>query len=368
MAYSTGSGTYVDLMNAVLAHAVADGWSTTGGTWPISKGIIKGVAWTSTVSNIIDYTAGAAANREERVMFLAIGTSPADATAKVASATTSCRIPNMGFPITDWHIYSDSGPGKPNYIHVVCRHSNMVDSDIFNHFSFGELDKGGFSHSGVAYAASSGRRCYLDTASRGNTWNTQMEMTGGLFGHWSGYMSGTIGLGLTYSPMTSAVDSPNQTIMFLIDPTIPVVPSSGTWIQPGVLGKRTDLLDVANLTYQTASQVNFVNTFLSMSEYQIGMIASAHMYDSQIYSGGVTLMPIPMVLMNGAASSSMIIIPGSFPGIRACSMDKFSPKDEITYSTDTWQLMPMLRKTPWSDMRKQLISSGQIGYAYKKVL
>lgn len=59
MAYSTGSGDYVALMAAVLAHAVADGWVEAGGIgtgWPISSGIVNGVDWDSVTDTETDFT------------------------------------------------------------------------------------------------------------------------------------------------------------------------------------------------------------------------------------------------------------------------------------------------------------------------
>ena len=43
MTISTGSGDYNALMTAIVTHAITDGWTTSGGTWPISKGNVRGV-------------------------------------------------------------------------------------------------------------------------------------------------------------------------------------------------------------------------------------------------------------------------------------------------------------------------------------
>ena len=88
MAYSTGAGDYTALMSAVLVHAIGDGWTEVNGVgtgWPISKGQIRGVDWSTYTAVEVDLTNGGdGVTKTQRWIRLGIGTSGADATANAA--------------------------------------------------------------------------------------------------------------------------------------------------------------------------------------------------------------------------------------------------------------------------------------------
>lgn len=361
MTYSTGSGTYLDLMAAVLAHAVADGWTTSGGTWPISKGKVRGVDWSTTTRAANDFSTGVAVGFTERIIRLAIGTSPANATAN-AALTSACLIPCMNFNIVDWHIFSDPGVGKPDYIHVVTRYSNGVFSDIFNHFSFGELDKGGMTHSGAAYAASHARRGYPAIAAGTGTatWQSYDWNCAGI-PNWPAHFGGN-SRGLRGGQNRQGATE--QHLLIILDPVTPCVPATGGWLQPDVLGTGGDLLDT--LTTSSGTITTYANLLTSATS--IGMVCQPGFLPAQPYTGGVSLQSIPAILLSGTGGTSPAMFIGVFPGVRFCTMQSYNPRDEITYGADTWKLMPVLRKTPDAQQGQSLIvSSAEIGYAYKKV-
>lgn len=362
MTYSTGSGSYTDLMAAVLAHAVADGWTTTGGNWPISKGNVRGVDWQTTTRAVNDWTSGVAIPLTERIIRLAIGTSPANATANAAALTTSVLIPCMNFSIVDWHIFSDPGAGKPDYIHVVTRYSNGLFSDIFNHFSFGEIDKTGMTYGGAAYVASHSRRGYaaLAASSGTATWQSY-DWNCANVANWNMHFSGS-SRGQRGGQNRQSTNENN--LLIILSPTSPPVPATGGWLQPDVLGGYAELLDT--LCFSNDTITNYVN--LLTSGYSAGMACQPACLPAQPYSGGVSLQSIPAILMSGTASTSPVMFIGVFPGVRLCTMETYNPRDEITYASDTWKLMPLLRKTPYAQQGQSLIiSSAEVGYAYKKV-
>lgn len=363
--YSTGSGTYSDLMAAILVHAIADGWTTTGGNWPISKGNIRGVAWTTTTRAVTDYTSGGGFPLTERIIRLAVGTSGADATSKAGADATSVQICGMNYTITDWHIFSDSGVGKPNYIHVFCRFSNGYDAEVYNHFSFGELDKGGMTYGSVAYAASHARRPYIALPSSSGTSTSQaQDYNCGQNANWSGHFSGS-SKGYRQQNYNRQETVGVNNVVFIIHPTSSPVPASGGWVQPDTLGTYYDLLDVTSASYGVVN--NLTNATL-MNGLACGIVGVPPLIAAQPYSGGVSLAAIPFILMSGTLVTSPAMMLGVFPGVRVCSMQSFSPLDEVTYSTDTWKLAPLLKKTPFSDMQVgTIVSSGEFGYAYKKV-
>lgn len=362
MAYSTGAGNYIDLMAAVLAHAVADGWTTTGGTWPISKGNIRGVAWSTETRAVSDYTSGVLVALTERIIRLAVGTSGADATANAAADATSTMICNMQNAISDWHIFSESGAGKPNYIHVVTRFSNGFDPEVYNHFSFGELDKGGMTYGAVVYAASHARRGYIALPAGSATQTDQSyDYNCGAANNWSGHFGGR-SRGLRAQNYDRQGTSPNN-LVFIISPTNSPVPGS-VWPQPDIVWTFQDLLDVICVTRNPSSDVSSRLTVGT----SVGMVGFMSLINSQPYSGGVSLAAIPFILMSGFATTSPAMFLGTFPGVRLCSMQAFNGRDEITYGSDVWKLMPLLKKTPYAQMQVgNIVSSGELGYAYKKV-
>lgn len=363
MTYSTGSGTYSDLMAAVLAHAIADGWTTSGGNWPISKGNVRGVDWQTTTRSVTDYTSGSGVALTERIIRLAIGTSLADATSKAGALSTSVLIPCMNFAITDWHIFSDPGAGKPDYIHVVTRYSNGFNAEVFNHFSFGELDKGGMTYGSLTYVASHARRGYLaffPSASTQGTNSYDYNCANGANWpmHFGGSSKGTRG-GINRQTTSE------HNIQILINPTSSPVPASGGWLQPNILGGTDELLDALTIT-----QFPLYDLIDVLTEGNgLGMSCAPGSLLTQPYTGGVSFQSLPAILLSGSTSNvSPAMFLGVFPGVRLCSMQSYNPRDEITYASDTWKLMPLLRKTPVSQsLISTIVSSAEVGYAYKKV-
>lgn len=358
MAYSTGSGTYLDLMAAVLAHAVADGWTTSGGTWPISKGKVRGVDWQTTTRSSNDYSSGTLVPFTERIIRLALGTSPANATANAANLTTSVLVTCMNFAIVDWHIFSDPGVGKPDYIHVVSRYANGAFTDIFNHFSFGELDKGGMTHGGASFVASHSRRGYpaLAASSSTATWQSY-DWNCADSPNWSMHFSGTGARG-GQNRQSSTVE---QNMIVILDPTPSATPATGGWLQPDVLSAGSQIFDV--LTRSDGGVTTYVN--LLTSGYSLGLVSQPAVLQAQPYTGGVTMQSIPLILIS---TTNNVMFLGVIPGVRICGMQSYNPRDEITYAADTWKLMPMLRKTgPELVGSSLIVSSGEVGYAYKKV-
>lgn len=363
MTYSTGSGTYTDLMTAVLAHAIADGWTTSGGNWPISKGKVRGVDWSTTTRSVTDFGSGSGVVFTERLIRLAIGTSLANATANAASATTSVLICCMNYSIVDWHIFSDPGVGKPDYIHVVTRFNTPNFSDVFNHFSFGELNKGGMTYDSISFVASHARRGYVAiTPSSSTNTNSSYDWNCANSNNWNMHFGGSSknNRGGTNRQTTS-----EQNILVLINSTSSPVPVSGGWLQPNVLGNGDELLDV--LTPHSGSLTSLVDVLTA--GVVNGFVSTPPSVIAQPYSGGVTLQSIPLILLSGTTSNiSPAMFLGTFPGVRICSMQSFNPRDEITYGSETWKLMPLLRKTPVSQaLQSAIVSSSEVGYAYRKV-
>lgn len=358
MTYSTGSGDYNALMAAVLAHAITDGWTTTGGTWPISKGNVRGVDWSTTTVADPDFTALGGANRTNRIIRIGVGTSPANATANAAlDGGSTARLPNMDRTLTNWWIFSNPGVGKPDYIHVVYQFSNGINPDCFGHFSFGELDRHGMTHGGVAYAASSPMRGYsaaIDSGITSRDWNGGVYRR--LLRHFTGRLLTSYSTAYYLNNLSMILSTPSPF--------------------PGALSgfPAVDTLFDSTLMLDTYSPVSgsmsfYNNTLRGATDADFALSAWFGMCSPQPYSGAIAFGPLPVIMLNGTGNASNAIHIGSFPNVRLCSMEGYNPADEVTFGSDTWVVFPMLRKTAlaiWGTTHA--ITSATTGFAYKKVL
>lgn len=352
MTYSTGSGDYNALMAAVLAHAVADGWTTSAGNWPINKGNVRGVAWSTFTATEADRTFLGGATKTARYVRIAIGTSTANATANAAITLNCAVVANMEYTFTSWHIFSD--PATCDYIHVVANFSNGVNGDVYTHFSFGELDKHGMTHTAVVYATSSSNRGYSVDTSSGNQsadWNS------GPYGITLHPYSGSFGY--TYTKKYNY-----NNMVYIIDPTVNPLPGSG-WPTANTLNDRDTVLDVVT-TFDSA--LTGVTPAIARNGLSLKWASWIPFTTPQPYSGALSMMSLPFFILQGILPSSSTILVGSFPNVRACSMETYEPQSIVSYGSDDWMIFPMLRSTLWSQVQvTDAITSGRSGYAFKKV-
>ena len=353
MAYTTGSGTYIELMAAVLAHANVDGWTLTGGDWPISKGNVKGVDWDTFTEAANDYTNGGAA-KTIRYLRVAIGTSGAGATANLPQAA---YIPNAEYAIDQWHIFSD--PVNGNFIHVVFQFSNGPDAQVFQHFSFGEIDKHGMSYTGIAYSTANPMRGFaVSTSTSPSSGN---DCNAGAYARFHRIFTGRIGFRWSDDHIGPT------SVLWLADPAISPFPVDGIWPLAGELQNGDWLLDTyghSSSSFSVASTDNFA------SRQNMKMVNAAVWHTAQPYSGGVTLAPLPFFVADRKALSdtaTKFMALGSYPQVRLCAMDSFLPGDEVTFGADVWKLFPMLAKKD-RGVLDNTANSAQVGFAYKKVV
>lgn len=359
MAYSTGAGNAADLLAAILAHAVADGWTTSGGTWPISKGKVKGIHLDTTTRAANNLATGVSVPFTETLIRIGLGNTMAEATAR--RLTFPVIVPNMNYAIVDWHIYSNPGAGKPDYIHVSTRFSNGLESDCFNHFSFGEFDKNGLSYSSAVYAASSYRRAYPAFLGASGS-NGSADWNSGVSNRWPHYFAGNISL-------SAASHTTSERFQYIVEggASAPYNPAA-SWPALDTVNDPSLALNVHSpvtnnfnappgLTYMRDSGDTF-------RPFGLGMFAQ-----NQPFSGGVTLQPIPFILVNGTGSNTQAMYLGSVPDLYTGNMMNYLPKEEINYAGDLFMLMPLLRKTDLTlQINQQLaVTSGHLALAYKKV-
>lgn len=356
MTYATGSGDYIALMNAVLAFAIADGWTTSGGNWPISKGVVRGVDWSTFTANEADFTLLGGASRTHRYIRISVGTSLANATANAANSATSAVVPNMDRTFTNWYIFSDPGVGKPDYIHVVVQFSNGINPSCWGQFSFGEIDRNGMTHTGIAFASSNPMRAFrnnIETGISSRDWN------GGLNGRNIGPFTGSIGIDGTYLYI--------ETLVCIIDPTVSPLPASG-WPAVNTLLTRSSFLNMTsnspgwtNAGYGRPLRLGTAND----KDHRFTTMAS--IARAQPYSGALSMSPIHLAIMNGTTNAARCIFLGTFPGVRMTCVEDYAETDEVTFSTETFKVFPLLRKSPVSDIEGTQVTSGYYGLGYKRV-
>ncbi len=360
MAYATGSGSYTALMAAVLAFAIADGWTASGGAaWPINKGNVRGVDWATFTASEIDHTGSAGASITARYIRIAVGTSLANATANAALTANSAVMANAHYNFSNWWIYSDSGAGKPNYISVVVQFSNGVNSDCFAHFSFGELDKHGMTHTATAFATASTNRAYASDITAGTTGNQSLDYNSGPYGRVYKPYTGSAAF-LVYP---SAFNQNN--LVLIVDPTVNPMPVAGAFPAADTIIPSSLILDLIK-----NHDSNFSSTWGNRSAaWSFNPCTWAYMASPQPFSGAVTLCPLPVVVLNNTGISAQMVMLGSFPNVRIGSMNSYAPADEITYASETWAMFPMLRNTAFAQMQQAgIISSGRVAFVHKKVV
>jgi hypothetical protein len=351
MAYSTGSGDYLDLFDAILTHAVADGWTEAGGVgtgWPISKGNVRGIDWSTYTATEDDVTiGGATGTKTQRYIRLGVGSSTGDATTDAAASPTI--IPNMAYDFSEWHIFSDTS--LCDYIHVVVKFNNGVNSDCYTHFSFGEVDKGGLTYGSIAYATCHAARGYAETL-QSNTfskdWNSLRETVNG----WSGVIG--------------EADSGTANITFMVNGTdAPTPDGSAGW--PDHDEQITAGTNLWGKVFRQSFNTNDPNP--DANGFQIGGVDQIGWYaepPSQI--GSITMMPLMFMMGNSTAGTVRYRFCGVFPDVRKCSMEGLSPGSEITYGSETWVIFPLVRNTPNSQLGESgVVTSGRAGIAFKKV-
>lgn len=351
MAYSTGSGDYVALMAAVLAHALADGWTEVGGLatgWPIQSPNSGFYAdWATDTVATTDVTIGGIGISTQRNIRMGLDYA-SSATATSEAASGEVVSPNADFNITAWHIFSE--PALCDYISVAFEFSNGPDASVWSHFSFGEIDQYGLTHGGVLFAGGQYGRGWAVNTFSGNAagdWNSINRTNMAFAGSYGGQDDGGSQLEIKINNTSHPIPAPG--------PGVGGWPATATRLKNGsfVWSMSRPSVDLDGPNYGTANvALNWHATaFLPMP-----------------FVGSVTLMPMPIFLLNGTSSGSSMLFLGQIPNARLCSMNGFNPGDEVTFGGDIWKLFPMLCQKADSTLNStSIVTSGQCGYAYKKV-
>lgn len=357
MAYSTGSGSYTALMAAVLAFALANGWSAVNadGNWPIKNNQSVGsLNWSTQTSAQSDFTTGGLAGpKTQRDVMFSIGSGSAPDTTKKS------YLPNMEYTL-NWFLFSDTSIS--NHVHGVIRFNNGVNADVYGHFSFGDIDKEGMSHSGVGYCSTQYSRGYAASTGGGrgigsgsSDWNSLLKN--------SFHFAGAEG----------SQDQSSSQLCWLCNPTTPPFPVGSGWPVHGQVYGSGSLLWKTTRLSGSGAYLPQVGQYVGVQSLTYSVNPPINWFPwamkAQPFSGAVSFAPIPVFPLAGNGSGARMMMVGSFPNVRTCNLDSYSPEEEVTFGGETWKLFPLLRKTDNSLLDAALtVTSGMVGFAYKKVV
>lgn len=359
MAYSTGTGNLAAMMSAVLAHAIADGWDTTGGDWPISKGNVRGVAWGSGTFTANDFTVGGSVSRTFRRFHIGIGTSRANAASNVSSdVSADTSIFSARMAINDeatftWYIFSDPGVGKPDYIHVACVTQNFLNVDILRHFSFGEIDRQGMTHGPIFYASVRNSLHFVSTTSSAAS-NQSSACSYRATEIFSGRINDTN-------------EVPGTSIVWMMSGTNRITPTGGLWPIEDVVYDGSRLLS-NKLVGDTVASSTYGSIGIGLNYASPRLCGLFAVHKNPPFSGGVTMMTPYFIISTENSSSAELIYGGIFPDAKFCNVEIYGIGDEVSFAGDIWKLFPLLRKTDNSILGNGTqVTSGWGGIAFKKV-
>jgi len=367
MAYTVGSGaTTADFMDALRSFAVGLGWTinrfdATAKRLYMAKDACR-VCFSWKSYNITSYDSGSAVVIQEGIiqgsLVASFGTGDAyntfpGAGSKVALSTSlttiggeySVLMSYMQGPFVNWFLFSNA---NGDYIHAIVQ----VGSDRYRFLTFGNVDKGGLSHSGAAYLSSDGG----DNWFRGNTGSTNEFYYAD-----PRYCSSHFGI------TSNARFSMSHTQMFSID-ALPLGFDNnvgfGTYNYNASTSKVQTLQHVMQLRRAVWISDNYPSkeSFSSSCGLLDNVVASA----APAWAQNVPLFGLPLVAINSANTQACCV--GSVPDFRLVNMQGMSPQQEIAITSDTWKIFPVIRQDEWSNSRVHgNIRGGQYGFAIKKI-
>lgn len=339
----------VDLINAIRDFAVGLGWTNSkqgtnarGGYLFLEKGIAHiSMEWVTTIQ--VNTFPGLPTSLTGVLIFdhriIACANSSIDLTKttwwnhggypttieQVAYASTTTGLTG---PLSAWHLFSNA---TGDYIHVAVQTSG----DLYQHFSFGLIDKGAMTHSGAAYTTGTTNWFYFNSpaatpGASGFSANHPSDQAYPFSGHSTLYVPDA--LPAAYGKFVS---SPSSAVRGVLLEALDCVdkPSDLNLNSAGTLGRLLDHIPGATING---------------------------------WSGTLPLFGVPVISGN-AQSPTRWCAMGMFADVRFLNMEGLIPGQELLLGTDTWKIFPVLRQEPWSSSGNLYkVSSGQYAIAYKK--
>lgn len=365
MAYAVGSGaTTADFMDALRSFAAGLGWTvnrfdTTARRLYMEKDACH-ICFSWKSYNVTSYDSGSAQTIAEGIVQFALcasfGTGDAYNTfpGVVSKDALSTSLSTMGGnyqslmsymqgPFTQWFLFSDD---DGSYIHAIVQ----VAADRYRWLTFGNVDKGGLSHSGAAYAASDGGNYwYRSSGSNELNYADPRYSASGRF------------------DTTGTRFATNSFQVFSID-ALPSTFDNG--VACGSYNYNSSTSTVNTLQHPLRLSTNA--WYSSIFPYKDSSSGGTELIDHVMASRGadwnlnVPMLGLPLIVVNSANTQACCI--GAVPDFRAINLEGMSPQQEFNIGSDVWKVFPTLRQAPWSESRVLgNPTSGQYGWAIKKI-
>lgn len=371
MAYQTGTGANIqDFVDALRSFASGLGWTinrwdTTAKRLYLSKGICRVCMLWESVNTTI-YAPGATTTsvvsegRIKASLVQTIGAADdfstfAGCAVKSGSLSNSSApvvfMGNMQGPFTSWFLFSNA---TGDYIHAMVQTS----ADMYTFFGFGIGDKGGLTHSGVAYLFSEGSRYWYQSASAATVatssahYQNKAGYTASAFANSNGRRFGHSTMQLYTENALPAGWLNNYALANYYDSTF-----SNTAHSQTSMALRNSNIDMSK-----------PSTYLSSGNNAFKLCDPVIVASAPGYSPYVPMFGLPLIAVSNGYSLACAL--GSIPDLRIINMSSLTPQQELTLGADVWKVFPQLRQTPWSEVDALgflLPTSGQFGLAFKKV-
>lgn len=372
MSYQTGSAADLpSLMTIIKDFALAEGWTigkyVTSGT--IANNLLfmsKGqcfVALQGVTVSMQDWTTGANVPINDNRLRGALATSlnnslntyfghPGSA---VTAATSAERIEinDLAGPFTSYHLFSD--PTVSDYINVVVQ----TAPDRWQHFGFGNLDKGTFTHSGAGYITGISR-AWVPNRSGSITSNS------GVGFNKPGHTKTGFVFGLKDNDLSDPANEGSDRVAHIYAPD--ALPLTAGWT--AMLGQGWSSNSDTNSNF--INNCRFFSTPLSSLYSQLTNRGTLNAHVGRnfatSFSGVAPMFGLPVIYKNSSVSASCYV--GDFPNVRQVNMEGLLDAQTLTFGADEWMVFPCGRQTAWmtaASMGMQF-SSGRYGLAHKKVV
>lgn len=350
MTYATGSASSCsDLLNQFQTFAVGQGWTIDKfvlgtGSNPLLF-MHKGICFATMqglTTNQNDWTTGSAVSFVEGQLNITINSSINTALntwnghpGGQISGAQQC-INDMLGPFTNYWFFTD--PTVSDYIHVVLQTSGVR----YQHFSIGHIDKGGFTHGGVAYST-------------------------GINRYWWKYLGGA-------SPWTASTYNRNNPSIQQFPYVTSGSPSFSPFTSIQLTYYAPDALpNDGNWSLFSNGHVSGIDPHNQPSDwtgsFQQSLPCSAVIASPILdWSGQLPMLSIPLIAFSLTSGFRSCYL-GDIPNIRMVNLTGLTAGQEISISSDIWKVFPVGQQNPWGSQTQvgDIFTTGQYGFAFKKV-
>lgn len=369
MAYATGSGaTGLDFLDAVRSFASGLGWTiakwdTTNGLLYLSKGLCR-LSLQYYTASITTYNGTTAVPitegriRGQLSQSFVSGVDWYNAPGGVVAPSTTGRdsgpalmMGQMQGPFTQWFLFSNA---TGDYVHAMVQ----TGADTYTYIGFGNGDKGGLTHSGVAYAFSEGGRFWYRNQPQNATYPTgSSQITYNKPGYTGAAFAST---NRRFNTACLHIYTENALPSGFLNNV-----ASGSYYSSTTTsrnGQTATPLKIAANDYNldTNYPANVPGTASCLLDNVIIMSQPG-------YTSFVPMLGIPLIF--GNVGKTLACAVGSIPDMRIINLTGMSPQQELALGSDTWKVFPQLRQSSFGDaINTEAPSSGQFGLAFKKIV